>query len=528
MKKLNKYDDFLFDSLLESVGDGEMPFALSIRLAELLHDLDHKIAHKLLDDDNDKSYSKITLLDYDDEREDMFTFTTSPKLIQYYKDNYDSKDGEIRTNFRIELSKTNNLFDINRSNMKIGRLVAKLYPDMFSVSGKPGEDIESFVDLVKSSRTKTEGEFKIVKGKDIVKYYDKSSYESNIGGSTLAGSCMAGSHCSRYIEFYNDNDVEMVMLMSDKEEDKIIGRAILWTIHRINDKSVNRKFMDRIYYTQYSDVSKFIELAKKNNWLYKNTQDFYSETDICDPETDTYERLSLYTEIDEDYSGPYPYMDTLKYFIKDKNILTNNDDKYDWELTSTGGGYDEYNGSDYLWNDSYGEFVSHDDMMWSDVEDRYLETEDALWIEDLNSYVSDEYAGEHLAYITDEDEWVKKENAVFIKSNNEYVSTEYAMENYAHCSYDDKYYDYDECYPSENHGSVPTNKAIKVFTILDLDWEEINNDGDMFDVGDYADWRYEGDETYFEMENENGKKYNFDEEFLDRFDKIRNIINKDT
>ena len=105
--------------------------------------------------------------------------------------------------------------------------------------------------------------------------------------------------------------------MSDDEdeEDKIMGRAILWDIEYINGRKSEREFMDRIYYIYESDMMLFKEFAKKNGWLHKISQNMYSGDKIVDTVDNSSNYMELQTVSTFKKNDYYPYMDTMKSFI---------------------------------------------------------------------------------------------------------------------------------------------------------------------------------------------------------------------
>ncbi len=327
MKRIKQYNDFLFDSLLEAINEGELPFRLSNRLQILLRQINHTISERLMEDNINGESSKITLVDYDDEKEDSFTFATSPKLLDYITSKSMVADGETNLRYfnRRTVDHDNPLWKENRATIKIGRFINKIYPNVYKPNGKPGEDIESFVEKIKSERTKYFGNFKIVQGKDVQKYYLEDSYEDDNYGSPLGGSCMKYDNCQPYIGFYVTNNIKLLVLMSDEHDDKIIGRAIVWDISEIDGEEVERQFMDRIYYIRSQDIEKFKEYAKKNGWLHKGEQDMWSETEIVDTKDGSRQRRAMLVKNIKE-SDAYPYIDTMKYFDTRAGTLTNDND----------------------------------------------------------------------------------------------------------------------------------------------------------------------------------------------------------
>ena len=516
MNKIKPFNDFLSDLILEKIGQGELPIKLSKRLYSLLSEIDHEISEKLIEDDDNGTSSKFTLIDLDDKQIDMFTYATSPKIEEYVIKNTNTEDIEKNLKYyKGHAEVRSEMWSVNRSPIKIGKFINKLYPDTYVNAGKPGEDIESFVNAIKSEREKKDGNFKIVTGQDIVKYYDIKNYDKG-SYSALHNSCMAYSHCSDFIEFYAKNNAELVVLMGDG--DKIKGRAILWTITRMGGEKVDRKFMDRIYTIQSHDVSKFTNLAQQNDWLYKNNQDMYADTHIVDPMDGSSETRSMKIKGIKQHKA-YPYMDTMKYFNLRDGFLTNDDDNAGSEyvvLESADGGYIDGDNGEFQYDEFSGEFVSEGDMVWLDNEERHMHIDHAIHSEYENEYASPEYAREHWKYSELEEDWIPEDDAIYISSRKQWVSENYAEQNLNLCDYDDEYYTPQESLDSDAYNYVPKKKAVFVITDKSMDLEDyllLNTTNYNKYVGNEIDVRYKDDKSYFTVVVKNSRYYYLDLKF---------------
>jgi len=218
---------------------------------------------------------------------------------------------------------------IKTSQLKIGKFVRAIFTKG-GIDFKP-TDIEDFVNKYKSIITQMRDKFnnfKIVKGEDIRKSYSVDNY-LNTNGS-LGNSCMRYDKCQPFLDIYvkNEDKVSLIVLM---KEDKVTGRAILWTDE--ND----RKVMDRIYTNNSADEQLFKDFAKANNFWYKKEQNMYEDTPFVtnvDGEEERY--ITVYLKsTDYDY---YPYMDSLKFYNPGTGKITNSDDSYEYNLTDTDGG----------------------------------------------------------------------------------------------------------------------------------------------------------------------------------------------
>jgi hypothetical protein len=187
----------------------------------------------------------------------------------------------------------------------------------------------------------------------------------------------------------------MLILKDDDDDTKIRGRAIVWNLDE-----PDRMFMDRIYTFYDSDVDKFKDYAKKNEWLYKSKQNMGSYEKIVDTKTSELNHMDLYIEELND-TGKYPYMDTMKYYDLDTAKLTNKDDYFTeyYLLEDLSGGYDYINNEeedDRIYVDFYGDFYEPDDLEWCENVDEYRIEEDRYWSEFYNCWNDTEYADHNM------------------------------------------------------------------------------------------------------------------------------------
>lgn len=266
----------------------------------------------------------------------------------------------------------------NRQAAKPARLIQKLLVHEFKC-----KEFENFSNYLQSEIVKL-GEFKIVEGSDITKYYNEDTYYKISG--TLGNSCMRHSECSRYFEIYEDNAKLLVYL----KDGKVMGRAILWEI----DGNI---YMDR-YYTcaDYLD-SIFLDHAMNNKWYIRDSNSLLYDGDSVywrGPEDDykASELKELEINLHGKKYGFYPYMDSFRYYNQDDNILYsyNRDDNSDYCLSQTDG---------YLpgrrtvvcpicgATEICGEDEDPENFYWSDWLDDWICTGCAAWNDYLDTYI---------------------------------------------------------------------------------------------------------------------------------------------
>ncbi len=228
-------------------------------------------------------------------------------------------DGEIKNVETVNVhDKKPDFFEIKyikpngssaKSEMKIGKFLTALVKEMNDKNLKPKpQEIEDFVKLVYTDRTgETESnyEFKLVSGKDIKKYYHIDNYECSAGG--LGASCMRHENTQDFIDFYVGLDPKQCSLLIrvNPENDKIVGRALLWTLDG------GKKYLDRVYVADNKDMTLFVDYAKKT-YSIKNS---FDENDIQDFQNNNVTiknwKLPKYM----------PYMDTFTFAAFDEKQL---------------------------------------------------------------------------------------------------------------------------------------------------------------------------------------------------------------
>ena len=212
--------------------------------------------------------------------------------------------------------------DTKGTEIKIGRLVGKILTSL--KVEYTSENIEKFVNRYISASHIANNifdKFSIVSGEDLRKAYLFSNYYDSTKArqSQLWKSCMSYTYCQRYLDIYVKNPDRVSLLIFKNDDDKILGRALLW---KLDD---NTLYMDRIYTVSDSYNYTFEEWGTQNGYeLNRSYQDEFTVT--IEP---------------NDYE-PYPYMDTLQYYNIESGILSSESGLLDGDyicLTETDGGY---------------------------------------------------------------------------------------------------------------------------------------------------------------------------------------------
>jgi len=230
-------------------------------------------------------------------------------------------------------SRVKEVWSKSRQNINIGKAMRALLKS--SNIEFLDKDLESLVNDLKAEIAILNDKFSyfdVVKGSDIPYWYDYRKYEEQRG--TLGSSCMKDAD-NYYFDLYvkNPDVCQLVILKSENDDEKIIGRALLW---KLTDGNL---FMDRIYTINDADVNLFREYAKKNGWYSKYSNNSTADIEAISPDGSTVESLSGEVNIKKGYYDGYTYMDTLKWFTPSRGKLSVHSG--DYELENTDGTLDE-------------------------------------------------------------------------------------------------------------------------------------------------------------------------------------------
>ena len=160
-----------------------------------------------------------------------------------------------------------------------------------------------------------DADFVIVSGKDISKYYNEKKYASLDG--TLGNSCMRHHSLSIGGAFYIYEDCAEMVILKDKKEDKILGRAILWTMHG-DSEFEGKKLLDRIYTINDSMVGLFIKFAIDNGFYYLKRQTYGTHVFLFNEKEIDMEGKDVYVNVPDRINNymSYPYIDTFQVKLK--------------------------------------------------------------------------------------------------------------------------------------------------------------------------------------------------------------------
>lgn len=371
--RLERYKEFV----LESAGKMQIIYSEAFR-----HILTYisanspeasEIGRKLLEiESGTEDYvDDYTLIDKTD-KNDMISYVQSSR---FYREHPDQKEDLPKMGRYSDIVKNSKFWTSGRTpEYGIGRWVRHIYKD---VLGAPIENdnsftasLEAFVNAYKSthdSMFSTGDEFELVKGEDIRHWYLVDNYLEESG--QLGNSCMRYAMCQEFLDIYvnNPESCQLLILKSAKDPEKIIGRALVWTLHD-GPGVAGRLFMDRVYTIKDSDRIRFQEYAKKNQILTGATSAYK-------------------IKVKEGGYEHYPYMDTFCSLDRDKGILSTDLSNQDAvELRNTDGTCSDSDGR--VWSDFHGEYIDEEDARWCADIDGYAHYEDTIWLEYIDEYVT--------------------------------------------------------------------------------------------------------------------------------------------
>jgi len=312
------YNDFITESLmLEMINESNL-FASTEFLARLRNLKDqNKIASTLYQLFNSNYYidGKLAQNYVDVDTEDTITFLSDDKL---------SKLDDRSTIFSTR----------GRGSIRIGRFVNALLTkdELKRVVEFTAKDVEDFVNLYKATSTNENFKFSLVEGDDIAKWYNNIKYAEQRG--SLGNSCMKNKPAD-YFDIYSKNPDVCKLLIYTDTNDKLLGRALVW---KLEDSPTQAEwFMDRVYSVGDSDIIKFMNYAKEQNWMhkfYQGASDEYSLLFNYNGE-DFFGKASV--KLDNTDFNNYPYVDTLFFLDIDKKTMSNFGVKDCFILGSTNG-----------------------------------------------------------------------------------------------------------------------------------------------------------------------------------------------
>ena len=204
------------------------------------------------------------------------------------------------------------------------------------IQGLTPKDFEDFVNLYKSEFVVVSNEFKLVKGDEIPYYYDFMNYAYPDKGQ-LGASCMRYTECQKYFGIYKENSEVCQLLVYVNQDNKVLGRALVWKLDKKVDGCPAEYFMDRVYCANDSDMIKFKNYAKENGWVMKNKNASDAWEALFFNYNDKVYLSHINIQLKNWRFHLFPFMDTVALLNLTNGKLHNVPGKNCIELTSTSG-----------------------------------------------------------------------------------------------------------------------------------------------------------------------------------------------
>lgn len=317
-----KYYDFLIEKMIL---ESEVVFSDEFR--NILLNMTHPLSNNLVKIENKDLDVKYNFLDISTDDNNKISFVSDNKTKSVLK----SIDGNLK-NVDIDEEDKKSVWSKNRQEIKVGRAIRSILKS--ADVDFNDDDLRNFIFEYRIKISEKENKstfFEVVSGDDIAYWYNKKNFLKNEGD--LGASCMSDKD-SKFFDIYvkNPHSCSLLILKSPTDNTKIVGRALLWTL------ICGKKFLDRIYTIDESDIELFRDYAKKNKWYVKKEINSQASNIAISPNGEEV-ILNLTVDVFSHEYKFYPYLDTLKYYDVNKQTLSTRDTPNALNLESTDGSF---------------------------------------------------------------------------------------------------------------------------------------------------------------------------------------------
>lgn len=290
--------------LNEATEFSDFPLFISDDLKKVLHKIiTDPIASKIL---SGKNPSDISFIDIDKDSKNVTYFPLDRLNRLVPEDKISSFIEHMKSIWPNNIGTDDYFASKFRQNTGWGKVINKLFPGEFDALA-----IDRFYNRYRPEiDVKSKDRFKLVRGEDIRHWYLNTRWDGKLG------SCMQHEGNQPYFDIYchNPEKCGLLIYFSDKNPDKIIGRALVWNnlLKPSGDTAEDKNpywLLDRVYYVdgQGSQIeAAFQKYAIDHGWMYKHGDGFY--VNGVRKTTSVATRLK---PIDHKY---YPYVDTMCYY----------------------------------------------------------------------------------------------------------------------------------------------------------------------------------------------------------------------
>jgi hypothetical protein len=438
---ISKYNSFLSELLLErAINESILYYSPDLR--KIINKIDSDIALDLRRSETSDIKPDVTFVDLD--QEGYLSFSTMRNAKKNIIDKFphlDYVDTKVDKDLADELfdldkrgsSRASGVSTKSRSQIGIGKFINKLFPGKYNDKQR-----EDFVNSFKAALVKVAEKFEVVEGVDIGFWYNSKNYAQVSG--TLGSSCMAEKNSSIFRIYEMNPEVCKMLIL--KEDDKILGRALVWKLTSIRSlgKPVEgiEYFMDRQYTIKDSDVQKFRNYAKEQGWCYKSYNNHHSCETVNIEGVDKNVGMTVKVKpfkvsgVIEDYDYVrYPYMDTFRRYNPNDGYFYNDSDTDENEgqyiLDSTSGDYNEIEGGVY--SEWYDRRIPEDEAVYSDRLGDYLLRDSAVEVTMGNRRHRGWYPSDYDDIVFDEsiDEYLHADDTVYSDAKGYHIFEENAV-----------------------------------------------------------------------------------------------------
>jgi hypothetical protein len=438
---ISKYNSFLSELLLErAINESILYYSPDLR--KIINKIDSDIALDLRKSETTDIKPDVTFVDLD--QEGYLSFSTMRNAKKNIIDKFphlDYVDTKVDKDLADELfdldkrgsSRASGVSTKSRSQIGIGKFINKLFPGKYNDKQR-----EDFVNSFKAALVKVAEKFEVVEGVDIGFWYNSKNYAQVSG--TLGSSCMAEKNSSIFRIYEMNPEVCKMLIL--KEDDKILGRALVWKLTSIRSlgKPVEgiEYFMDRQYTIKDSDVQKFRNYAKEQGWCYKSYNNHHSCETVNIEGVDKNVGMTVKVKpfkvsgVIEDYDYVrYPYMDTFRRYNPNDGYFYNDSDTDENEgqyiLDSTSGDYNEIEGGVY--SEWYDRRIPEDEAVYSDRLGDYLLRDSAVEVTMGNRRHRGWYPSDYDDIVFDEsiDEYLHADDTVYSDAKGYHIFEENAV-----------------------------------------------------------------------------------------------------
>jgi len=267
--------------------------------------------------------------------------TSEPEMISFLSD-----QRARRTPMQWDEDESKFYDATGRGQIRIGRFAQALLTDTdviedlesmdLGLQDLTPKDYEDFVNLYKAEFVVVSNKFELISGDRISYYYDLYNYAQPDKGQ-LGSSCMKYTGCQKFFGIYQKNPEVCQLLAYVDQDNKVLGRALVWKLDKKVDGCPADYFMDRVYCVNDSDILRFQNYAKENGWVMKNKNVSDAWEALFFNYNDKVYLSHINVQLKKWTFQNYPFVDTLSLLNIKNGKLHNIPGKNCLELTSTSG-----------------------------------------------------------------------------------------------------------------------------------------------------------------------------------------------